>query len=234
MAKSGRGKSNGKAGKGRGSRKSRAEASTGAQEATVEVRTGELGLGEPIVIDSKTFHFHLKAYKSALEKKDSSVGLLRSCRSAAKMVNEHLPAAIAECVKEERSSDPAKLKARLEVLGIALKETGSPVQLSVHDTLLGDVKEQAYQRGFNAGQNGQVLNNIYPPTSDLADSYATGWRNGMAKNAGLNEAEAAAAVAKGGGPEDEEEEDDNTDDGEGEEFAEVDEDGKTIAELVAD
>lgn len=191
----------GKGSKRGGSRKSRAEDSTGAKENATEMRTGELGLGEPIVIDSDTFAMHLKSIKGATEKKDTAVSLLRGCMNAAKKVNEHLPEAIKLAIQEERSNDPSKLKKRLEVLGIALRETGSPVQLTVHDTLLGDVKQVAYDRGFKAGEGGQTLANPYPAGSDLSENYATGWRNGQAKLLGVNvdgEGDAAAGVVANG------------------------------------
>lgn len=161
-----------------------------------EMRKGELGL-EPVVIDSSTFHFHMKAIKSATERKDTAVSLLRGCCAAAKKVNKHLADKIKKVITVQRTDDAADLKAELEVLGIALRETGSPVQLTVHDTLLGDVTDAAYKRGFDAGSNGRPLNCPYPENSDLAEAYATGWRNGTGGNLGLTNEEVADAIVEG-------------------------------------
>lgn len=181
-----------KKGTGKGSRRSRAEAMTGAKENAAEVRTGELGLGEPVVIDSDTFGFHLRAIKGATEKKDTANNLLRNCFKAAKQVNEHLPEAIKLAISEERSNDPAKLKKRLEVMGIALRETGSPVQLTVHDSLLGDVKGVAYKRGKDMGTAGKALVNVYPAGSDLAAEMERGWQDGQRDLLGISDGVDAA------------------------------------------
>jgi len=49
-----------------GKRRSKAESMTGAKENETEVRKGELALGEPVQIESKDFHFHMRAIKAAL------------------------------------------------------------------------------------------------------------------------------------------------------------------------
>jgi len=161
-----------------------------------EMRKGELSL-EPVVIDSSTFHFHMKAIKSATERKDTANNLLRGCYKAAKLVNEHLADTIRELITLERTDDPAKLRRKLETLGIGLKETGSPIQLTVHDTLMGDVVDAAYKRGHDAGANGRPLNCPYPENSDLAEAYGAGWRNGTGGNLGLTNQEIADAVGDG-------------------------------------
>jgi len=179
-----------------GKRRSKAESMTGAKENETEVRKGELALGEPVQIESKDFHFHMRAIKAALERKDSAVAVVRSSYKAANAVNPHLGGTIKDVIAMERADDPASLKQKLEVLGIALKETGSPVQLSVHDILMGDPKDVAYKRGKDAGANGQTLANPYPVGSDLAEQYQTGWRNGMGGNAGLTPEQTQAAINK--------------------------------------
>ena len=180
---------------GKGRKRSKSEASTGAKENAAEMRKGELSLGEPVVIDSSTFHFHLKAIKSATERKDTANNLLRGCYKAAKQVNEHLGDKIKKVIELERSNDPAKFKAELEVLGIALKETGSPIQLTIHDTLMGDQDELAYKRGKDAGGNGKPCASPYPKGTSLDEQWCTGWRNAVGGTLGLSEQETEEAVS---------------------------------------
>lgn len=186
----------GKGGSGRGGRKRRgtSEDMTGAKEGEVEVRKGELDLGEPIELSENDVHTHFKAIKKAMEQKDTYVSLLRGANKAASKLHPDLPAAIKEAITEERKNDPSKLKARLEVLGITLKASGSTIQLSVFDTLAGDEKELVYKRGYDDGVNGRTAANKYPEGSDLHERYATGWRHGTAKNLGLSPEEADAAL----------------------------------------
>jgi ribosome modulation factor len=180
--------------KSKGGRRSKAESMTEADANTTEVRGGELGLPEPVIIASEDFHMHLKAYKSAVEKKDTAVGLVRSVLKGAARTHKELPNALKEAVNIERENDPSKLKARLEILGIALRETGCPVQLSVFDTLAGDVNQQCYKRGYDDGVNGRSANNRYPESSELYEEYARGWRHGTAKNMGVSPEQSDAAT----------------------------------------
>lgn len=187
---------------GKGKRRSKAEADTGAKANAVEVRTAKGGIGDnsgdlglPVVIESKDFHYHLKAYKAAIEKKDTAVSLVRGVLKGAAQLHKELPGALKEAVTVERDNDPFRLKQRLEVLGIALKETGSPIQISVFDTLHGDVAQQSYERGFGDGENGRTLNDRYPVGSDLSAQYVRGWRHGTGKNLGQSPEQVDAALA---------------------------------------
>jgi len=163
--------------KGGGKRKSRAESMTEAKANATEVR--ELDL-QPVEIASNDFHMHLRAIKAATEKKDTAQNLLRNCYKAAKQVHEALPDAIKQAITIERDADPAKLKARLEVLGIALKETGCPVQLSVFDVLAGDPKAQAYARGQSDSKGNRMAACPYPEGSDVAAEYLRGYSDHQA------------------------------------------------------
>lgn len=194
MAKKGKSKA-------KGTRRSKAESMTGAKENAVEVRrangvghNSDLALPEPVTIASDDFQMHFKAAKAATEKKDTAVNLLRGVYKAAQKLHPQLPAAIKKAIAIERDPDPFRIKAELEVLGIALKETQCPIQLTVHDTLLGDVKEQAYKRGYSAGEKGQTANCPYPEGSDLGVEYLRGHLHGTGKNMGMTPEQVDAAV----------------------------------------
>lgn len=182
------------------SRKSRAEGMTGKKENEVEVRTAGvgdnsgLGLPEPVVIASDDVQMHVKAIKAALEKKDTAVQLLNGCYKSASKLNKHLPDAIRKAITAERDSDPSKLKAQLEVLGIALRETGSPIQLSVFDTLGGEVAEQAYKRGIADATGNKMSSDPYPANSDLSAQYIKGYGHGTADNMGMPREDYDAAL----------------------------------------
>src|SRR5262245_58267588 len=107
-------------------RRGKSENMTGAKENAVEMRQGdELNLGEPVKIPTSDFHFHMRALDKALEKQATATSLVRSCIKAAKQVSEHLPDAIKKMIKLRKRDEPARLKAELETLGIALMETNS-------------------------------------------------------------------------------------------------------------
>lgn len=174
MSKKGHRKSSGK-------RRSKAENMTGAKANEAEMRTAsDLNLGEPVVIESSDFHLHLRACKAATEKKDTANNLLRGCYKAANKVHPELGRAIKEAITIERDADPAKLKARLEVLGIALKETGCPIQLSVFDALAGDPMAQAYARGQSDSKGNRMAACPYPEGSDLSAEYLRGFTDHQA------------------------------------------------------
>lgn len=219
----GNGKANGK-GKGRGSRRSKAESSTGAKEAKVEMRkAGELEL-KPIIIDDADFDMHFRGVKAAKEKMEQYGSAYRSALNSAKKVSQDLHKSITRALKFE-TMDAEDIKRQLLIDGYVLKRQGSPVQLTIHDSLLGDVNKAAYKKGNDDALNGRGANNPYPEGSDLHEQYAVGYRNGIGSNLGLTQEQTEAAVAGNGeGPEDEEEDEDP-------EFAEVDEDGKGILPL---
>lgn len=178
-----RGKANGAstkpAGKGKGGgRKSKAESMTGAKEAKVEVRTGELELTQ-IEIASNDFQYHLKAIRAATEKKDTVNNILRNCYKAAKQVHPKLGKAIKDAIQYERADDDQDLRDDLQMLGIILREIESPIQITLHDTLLGDVKDQAFRRGKKDAENEKMSQSPYP-AGELDDEYRRGWESVMA------------------------------------------------------
>lgn len=179
---------NGSAGKRRG----KSESVTGKKEAEAEVRKGELELKQ-IEINDDDFDMHYRSLKGAKEKMATAKNLYDGCCKAAKKVSEDLLNSLKRALKFE-GMDAEDIKRQLEIDGYVLRKTGSSVQLTIHDTLLGDEKELAYKRGRDAGGNGKSLNNPYPAGSDLAEAFATGWRNAVGGTLGLSEEETESAV----------------------------------------
>lgn len=175
-AATGKGKT---AGKPRGGRKSKAESVTGAKEAKVEVRKGELDL-QQIEIASNDFQYHMKAIRAATEKKDTANNLLRGCYKAAKQVHPKLGKAIKDAIQYERADDDQDLRDDLQMLGIILREIESPIQITLHDTLLGDVLDVAFRRGKKDAENEKMSSSPYPVPSDLDERYRAGWESVMA------------------------------------------------------
>lgn len=182
--------------RGGGSRRSKAESVTEEKENSVEVNK-VLDL-HPIEIDEKDFNVHYKSIKSALEKKDTAVSLLRGARKQAKEASPDILAAVEETIKLERL-DQDTIVTRLQRIGYALKKAESPIQLTLHNTLLGDAKDTSYNRGFKDGEAGRTANNDYPEGSDLAAEYTRGWNHGTAKNLGMSPEAADVAIADGEG-----------------------------------
>ena len=164
----------------------------------VEVRTGELEL-KAIEIADDDFNLHFRAVKAATEKKETAMSLLRNCKKRAKEAGEDVAAAVDRAMKLERL-DMEEIKRQLQIDGYVLKKIDSPYQMALYNVLSGDVKEQAYKRGFSDGEEGKTANNNYPDKSDLAEEYSRGWRHGMAKNAGVSPEDADKAVADGADP----------------------------------
>jgi hypothetical protein len=183
---------------GSGKRKSKAESMTGAKENAVEVRKlGGDNAPELKLPSEEDFNYHLKNIRGAVEKKDTAVNLVRLANQSAEKACKGLGKTIARLIKLDRSDDPMAFQRELELLGYGLKVTGSPVQISIHDMLLGDVEDQAYGRGRKDGEAGKTLSNPYPDGTSLAAKYAEGHMHGQAKNLGLTTEQADAAVAEG-------------------------------------
>jgi hypothetical protein len=189
-----KGKKNGTA---RGARKRRgkSESMTGKKAGEVEVRTGELDL-QQIEINDDDFDLHFRAMKGAVDRQKTAKNLYDGCCKAAKKVSPELLDAVKRALKFE-GMDPADIKRQMEIDGYVLKRTASPIQLTVFDTLAGDVADQAYKRGYDDGENGRTAADKYPAGSDLSGHYTRGWRHGTAKNLGLTPEQADAAAEDG-------------------------------------
>ena len=183
------------AGKGRGGKRSKAESMTGAAENEVETRP-VLEL-QPIEIDERDFKIHFNAIKSATDKKETAMSLLRTCKKRAKEAGEDILSAVEKAMRFERMDQDDVVK-ELQIAGYALLRTENPIQLTLHNTLLGDVNEQAYKRGFKDGEAGKTANDDYPAGSDLSKNYMRGWHHGTGKNLGKTPDEVDAALADSG------------------------------------
>ena len=175
MAKNGKGKSRGS----RGRKKVEDKADQ------VEVREGELEL-KTIEIDDGDFDMHLKSIKGAKERFDTAKRLYDSCCKSAKKVSEDLLNSIKRAIKFE-GMDIADIKKQLEIDGYVLKRAGSSVQLTIHDTLLGDVNAAAEKRGHADGKAGRSANCPYPEGTELARLYFGGWNAGQAELIGADD-----------------------------------------------
>lgn len=185
----------------RGSRKRRGkgEAFTEAKANEVEVRKlGGDNAPELKLPSEEDFNYHLKSIKGYREKKDTAVANLRNANKAAEKTCKGLSGIVGELLGLERADNPHDFQRKLELLGYGLKVTNSPIQLTVFDTLLGDVTAQAYARGKADGANGKSASNPYPEGSDLASEYTRGWQHGTVGNLGLTEEQSDAAMAENG------------------------------------
>lgn len=144
----------------------------------VETRkAGELDL-QQIVIDDGDFDLHFRSLKGASEKMKTAKNLYDSCAKSAKKVSPELLDAVKYAIKLE-GLDAADVKRELEIKGYALKRSGSPIQLTIHDTLSGDVSDAAEKRGYLDGKAGRAANCPFPEGSDLARLYLGGWSKGQ-------------------------------------------------------
>jgi hypothetical protein len=176
--------------------KARAEADTGAKANAVEVRTAaKIGDNSKLKLPAPdTFDHHYKSIRGAQDKVKTAQALSSQASESANKASPGLAKVIKDTLKIENENDPIKLARHLEMMGMGLKQINSPIQLTVFDTLQGDVADQAYKRGFDDGENGRTANNAYPDGSDLATAYGDGWRHGTAKNLGITPKEADAAL----------------------------------------
>jgi hypothetical protein len=182
----------------RSSRKKRgkAENMTGAKEAKVEVRKAELDL-QPVEINDQDFDLHFKAVRSAQERVGTAQSIYRTCMKNAKKVSPELHDAIKDALKFD-GMQHHDIKRQMEIAGYVLRKTGSSVQLTIHDSLLGDTKEAYYKRGFSDGEAGKTADARAPEGSDLASEYMRGWRHGTSKNMGMTPEQSDAALASVG------------------------------------
>lgn len=188
---------NGKPARSSRKRRGNAEAVTGAKEAKVEVRKAELDLKQ-VEINDGDFDLHFRAVKSAKERVETASSLYRTCLKNAKKVSPELQDAIKDALKFE-GMQHADIKRQMEIAGYVLRKTGSSVQLTIHDSLMGDTNEAYYKRGHHDGEGGKTPDQRAPEGTDLHESYMRGWRHGTSKNMGMTAEESDAAIAPGVG-----------------------------------
>lgn len=174
--------------------KSKAENSTGAKAAEAEMRKPEsptqLELtGSAIEKKPGQFRTYFNRAVSEYSMYTKAQGRYRETIKEAKEENPLLAEAVKMAIKlvdDEGEIDHDAIKAKLQVHGFLLSEFGSHLQLSLHDTLLGDEKDYAWKRGFERGGTaGMALDMPYPKNSELNEIYSLGWRNGQLKIMGL-------------------------------------------------
>lgn len=190
------GKRNGSGQKRRGGgRRSRAESMTGAKENEVEVRTigdnSDLALPAP-----DDYAHHMKTIRGCRDRLATASSLLSHAKKSANKCAPGLAASVEETLKIERENDPVKLRTRLEMLGLGLKQIDSSIQLNVFDTLAGDQKEMVARRGYEDGKAARPQSSDYPEGSDLAALYSENWLKGQAEIFNITKApEESARVA---------------------------------------
>lgn len=191
-------KSRGKSGRSSRGRRGKGEAFTAKKENAVEMRkAGELDL-QRVEIDDADFDLHFRAAKSAKETAEKYQSLYRSQLKAAKKVSPALAEAVKWALGAE-GKDAGDIKREMEIRGYVLKRQGSPIQLTIHDTLAGDVNEAAETAGYRDAKAGKVSSSPYPAGSDLDALYSKGWKRGTVENMGLT-GDDAAKVLQSDGP----------------------------------
>lgn len=195
MARKAAAKSKSKAApRGRRARRGKGEDFTGSKADTVEMRkAGELDL-QTIEIDDADFDMHFRAAKSAKETAEKYQSLYRGQLKAAKKVSPALAEAVKWALGTE-GKDAADIKREMEIKGYVLKRQGSPIQLTIHDTLSGSVDQAAETAGHRDAKAGKVSSSPYPANSDLDKLYAQGFKRGMVENMNLPADEAAKILA---------------------------------------
>lgn len=180
-----------------GGRKSKAESMTGAAENSVEVRTASIGDNSEFQLPAPDdYEHHKKTILGYLEKKNSANGLYRKAIQTAQKAGIDTDTML-QAHKLKTANDPVKAKRHFDQFAFALKMEDFPIQLIVHDTLLGEVNEAAYKRGFDDGEAGRTANSRYPEGSELAKEYARGHLHGTGKNMGMTPEQVDAAVESG-------------------------------------
>lgn len=185
----------GKAPRARRARRGKGENMTGAQADKVEMRkAGELDL-QQVVIEAKDFDLHYKAVKSARDKLDTANSLYRSTLKGAKTCGDDVHDAVKRALKMDGMNE-AEIKRQMEIDGFILKHRASPIQLTIHDSLAGDVNQAAETAGYRDAKAGKVSSSPYPANSDLDKLYAKGRLRGTVENMNLPAEEAAKILAR--------------------------------------
>lgn len=188
-------KTNGKAPRARRARRSKAESFTEAKANAVEMRkAGELDL-QQVEIDSKDFDLHYRAAKTARDRLDTANSLYRSTLKNAKACGEDVVDAVKRALKFDGMNE-ADIKRQMEIDGFILKHRGSPIQLTIRDSLMGDVNQAADTQGYRDAKANKVSSSPYPANSDLDKHYAKGFRRGTVENMNLPDEEASRLLAE--------------------------------------
>lgn len=162
---------------------------TGAKDGKVEMRTAGEGDNSKLALPAPDdYSHHMRAIRGSKDKMETAKSLLRHSKDAANKCSPGLAASIEETLRIERENDPVKLRTRLEMLGIGLKQIDCSIQLNVFDTLAGDQKEMVAKRGYEDGKAARPQSSDYPEGSDLAALYSENWLKGQAEIFNIKEA----------------------------------------------
>lgn len=179
-------------------RKSKAESMTEAKANSVEVRTAAGGIGdnsgELALPKPDDWDHHFRSIKGLAERAATANSHLRHAKTAAKKSGIDMDA-MNRALAEDRDPDPVKLRRFVEQLGLGLKQLGSHVAITVHDTSLGDSEDLAQERGFQNGEAGKTYDNPYPAGTSLHARYHRGHMYGQGKVMNLTPEQVDANLA---------------------------------------
>lgn len=166
------------------------------KEETVEVRTPAIGDNSKLALPEPDDWKHHKATIAGWrEKVTTAQSHLRNAIKQAKKAGVNMES-LNLVVGIERENDPAKAIQFFKQIDLGLSLGESSVRISTHDTLLGEVTDQAYKRGFADGEGGKTSNSRYPEGSDLDREYQRGWMHGTGKNMGQTPEQVDEAMAQ--------------------------------------
>lgn len=171
-----------KNGRGTGGRKKRGSPAKKTVDKTdkVEVKAaGELDL-EVVQINKSDFAMYFRGIEDCSKAMKRAKSAYDDACKKAKKSSDSMLAACKLKLKWD-GKDQNELAELLKIQGFVLTDLGSPIQLTLHNALLGDAVDTAFQRGEKDGEAGKGNDNRYPVGSDLAERYDMGHIQGQTK-----------------------------------------------------
>lgn len=145
---------------------------------TVEVKAaGELDL-DTVQINKSDFAMYFRGIEEGSKAMKRAKSAYDDACKKAKKSSDAMLAACKLKLKWD-GKDQNELAELLKIQGFVLTDLGSPIQLTLHNALLGDAVDTAYKRGQDAGLAGKGNDNRYPVGSDLAERYDMGHLEGQ-------------------------------------------------------
>lgn len=164
---------------GTGRKRGRSAKKTVDKADTVEVKTaGELDL-EVVQINKSDFAMYFRGIEDCSKAMKRAKSAYDDACKKAKKSSDSMLAACKLKLKWD-GKDQNELAELLKIQGFVLTDLGSPIQLTLHNALLGDAVDTAFARGETDGAAGKGNSNRYPVGSDLAERYDLGWAKGQA------------------------------------------------------
>jgi hypothetical protein len=146
----------------------------------VEMRAGDQLDLEIVEINKDDFRMYLRGMQEAKKAMKRAKNTYDDACKKAKKSSQCMLSACKLFIDWD-GKDQTELKNLLLIQGFVLSEQGSPLQLTLHDTLLGDAVSVARERGAVAGAAGKPNVNRYPQGSDLATAFDEGWAEAQTK-----------------------------------------------------